>query len=81
MQEKLHIADSAVKGSGMSKSNVYILRGEDQSYGAIEIVRKYSDFYELREALVRRWPGLFIPPIPEKGNIGANEKQIAKNKL
>jgi hypothetical protein len=35
----------------------------------------------LREVLVSRWPGVFIPPIPEKGNIGTTEKQISRNKL
>ena len=81
MQGKLHIAESAVKSAGISKINIYILRGEDSNYGKIEIVRRYSDFYQLREALLRRWPGIFIPPVPEKGNIGTNPDQVHKNKL
>lgn len=65
----------------LNKQHLYILRGKNEESGPIEILRKYSDFHALREALVKRWPGCFIPPIPEKGNIGSTEKQISKNKL
>jgi hypothetical protein len=33
----------------------------DQNY-----YRRYSDFYALRETLVERWPGVYIPNIPGK---------------
>jgi sorting nexin-1/2 len=56
------------------------LEGLNDDGSKLQITRKYSDFYALREALVRRWPGLFLPPVPEISYIGVNEKQISKNK-
>ncbi|KAB8349731.1 hypothetical protein FH972_023746 [Carpinus fangiana] len=34
--------------------------------GDVEVRRRYSDFYSLRETLVKLHPTLIIPPIPEK---------------
>jgi hypothetical protein len=31
-----------------------------------EIYRRYSDFFALREKLIERWPGVYIPNIPPK---------------
>ncbi|MCQ2819664.1 MAG: hypothetical protein MJ252_20560 [archaeon] len=28
--------------------------------------RRYSDFFALRECLVKRWKGLYVPGIPPK---------------
>jgi sorting nexin-1/2 len=39
-----------------------------------EIQRRYSDFAALRAALVERFPGLYVPPVPSKKAIG-NTKQ------
>jgi hypothetical protein len=30
------------------------------------IYKRFSDFYALRQKLVERWPGVFIPNIPHK---------------
>lgn len=34
--------------------------------GTYEIRRRFNDFFLLREALVKQWPGCYIPPIPSK---------------
>ena len=39
--------------------------GNDQ-LGTFEIRRRFNDFFYLREALRKKWPALYIPPIPEK---------------
>ena len=43
----------------------YLISGSDD-IGAFEIRRRYNDFFYLRESLVKIWPALYIPPIPEK---------------
>lgn len=49
-----------------SKSFVtYLVTGSD-NLGSFEIRRRYNDFFYFRESLKKRWPGLYIPPIPEK---------------
>ena len=30
------------------------------------VYRRYSDFFTLREKLIERWPGVYIPNIPPK---------------
>jgi hypothetical protein len=32
----------------------------------ITVSRRYNDFFELREKMVEAWPGILIPPMPEK---------------
>lgn len=43
----------------------YTVMGQD-SKGTFEVPRRYKDFQALRESLVSRWPGCFIPQIPPK---------------
>ena len=43
----------------------YLVVGSD-SLGEFEIRRRYRDFHLLREKIVERWPGLYIPPISSK---------------
>jgi sorting nexin-1/2 len=43
----------------------YTISGED-SEGLFEEVRRFREFYALRNVLVSRWPGIYIPSIPEK---------------
>lgn len=51
-----------VKVSGHIK---YTVTGEDQD-GQFEETRRYKEFFALRVVLVSRWPGIYIPAIPEK---------------
>ena len=44
---------------------MYTIRGTDKD-GSFEIYRRYSDFANLREVLLIRWPGCYIPPLPPK---------------
>jgi hypothetical protein len=41
--------------------------------GPWEGTRRYNQFYCLREALAKRWPGLLIPKLPSKKAIGNKE--------
>ena len=44
---------------------VYHIVGEDQN-GKIDVMRRFNEFYKMRVALVKRFPGCFIPSIPDK---------------
>jgi sorting nexin-1/2 len=48
---------------------LYRVNGTDRE-GKFEIWRRYSDFEVLRQTLVERFPGLYVPPIPKKKAIG-----------
>ena len=41
-----------------------------------KIVRRFHDFYSLREKLIKRWPGIYIPNIPEKQLIGNMDTEL-----
>ena len=45
------------------------------------ILRRYSDFFSLREKLLERWPGIYIPPIPPKKAIGNTDIKIIQFRL
>ena len=40
-------------------------KGTDKN-GAFEAHRRFNDFYELRLALTKRWPGVYVPSLPPK---------------
>jgi len=50
----------------------YPISGVDSNVD-IETQRRFSMFYSLREALVLRFPGLFVPPLPAKKMTGKKE--------
>ena len=51
-----------VKISGHIK---YKVSGED-SEGPFEENRRFKEFFSFRNVLVARWPGIYIPALPEK---------------
>ena len=50
----------------------YMTKGKDKQ-GVWEGKRRFSDFWSLYEALMKRWPGCPIPFMPEKKMIGAKD--------
>jgi len=50
----------------------YHVKGVDRQ-GPWEGQRRYSHFFQLREVICSRWPGIVIPRIPPKKAIGAKE--------
>lgn len=55
-----------VKVSGHIK---YTVTGED-SEGNFEATRRFNEFFTLRKVLLERWPGIYIPALPEKKLVG-----------
>jgi sorting nexin-1/2 len=51
----------------------YPITGEDESE-EIEIFRRFSLFEKFRNALVTKFPGVFIPPLPEKVLTGNSDE-------
>ena len=42
--------------------------------------KRYSDFYALRQKLIERWPGIFIPSLPPKKLVGNKESQFIESR-
>lgn len=47
---------------------MYKVRGSDAA-GQVEVFRRFSNFFELREVLYTRFLGLYVPPISEKKSV------------
>ena len=52
-----------------------LLKGTDTN-GAFDVLRRYRDFAALRRALINKWPGCYIPPIPPKKAVGNMEREF-----
>lgn len=59
-------------GLGVGSVIKYTVIGND-SEGRFEIQRRYNEFLALNNSLNDRWPGCYIPAIPEKQLIGDKE--------
>ena len=68
-----------MKKEGISKYIIYTVKGVDRE-GPFDVFRRYSEFVVLREVLVQRWPGCFIPPIPPKKKLGNFESKFIENR-
>ena len=70
----LKIIGNEVKGSALSKWTAYLIIGYDKN-GDIDVCRRFSEFHALRLAIVKRWPGCFVPSIPNKNYLMKNDKE------
>ena len=44
------------------------------------MTRRYSDFDHIRSAILDRWPGCYIPPLPKKKMIGNNDQLFIEDR-
>lgn len=65
---------------GLSKHQIFNVKGEDK-FGAFEMFRNYNDFLLIRNILMQRWPGCYVPPLPKKKIVGDHEEQHQKEKI
>lgn len=70
----MYVADPVLKEGGLSSHVVYKFLGS--SISTAGLTRRYSDFFALREALIKRWKGLYIPGMPPKKVIGNKDKEL-----
>lgn len=73
---KLFTVSNPVKISGHIK---YKVSGID-SDGPFEETRRYKEFFALKNALQQRWPGIYIPAIPEKKLMGNNDDKFVEER-
>lgn len=57
----------------------YTVRGMDDE-GEFEGQRRYNDFYHLRNSLINRWPGTFVPAIPGKKAVGNKDDKYIEHR-
>ena len=74
-EKKIQVVDPTKVSGGLGGHTAYKILGQDPK-GEFEVVRRYKEFLVFREALIKRWPGFFIPPIPVKTVKKMNQKVI-----
>lgn len=62
----------------MKKYVIYSLKG---SAIKEDVIRRYSDFFNLRRKLLERWPGVFIPAIPPKKAVGNLDEDTIETRM
>jgi len=62
---KMSITKHEISKNRGKKHTAYIIEGSD-SLGDFVVTRRYKEFLLIREILFSRYPGLYIPPIPQK---------------
>lgn len=65
-----------IKVSGHIK---YKVTGVD-SEGPFEEARRFKEFYALRNVLSQRWPGIYIPALPEKKLVGNKDDKFVEER-
>ena len=57
----------------------YTVSGVD-SEGPFEEARRFSQFFALKNALQQRWPGIYIPALPEKKLVGNKDDKFIEER-
>lgn len=68
----LHVGAPELRKQALGDYHEYPITGCD-SNGDILCARRFNLFYELRVALVMKYTGLYIPPLPPKKVTGKSE--------
>jgi sorting nexin-1/2 len=58
----------------------YTVIGEDNE-GSFRIQRRFKEFFSLQTVLRTRWPGVFIPAIPDKKILKSKDEQTVTDRL
>eukprot|EP00357_Protocruzia_adherens_P011801 CAMPEP_0115004784 /NCGR_PEP_ID=MMETSP0216-20121206/19458_1 /TAXON_ID=223996 /ORGANISM="Protocruzia adherens, Strain Boccale" /LENGTH=469 /DNA_ID=CAMNT_0002370937 /DNA_START=71 /DNA_END=1480 /DNA_ORIENTATION=+ len=71
----IEVCNPTVKEAKLGKYVCYQIKGKDAK-GEFVTTRRYNDFFVLRNVLLSRWPGIYIPSIPPKQTSGRFEKEF-----
>lgn len=50
------------------------------SLGDINVLRRYKEFFLFRDIIYRRYPGIYIPPIPPKQSSGNMKEDFVEER-
>jgi sorting nexin-1/2 len=75
---ELAVGEPVLQKSGLNEYHTYRVFGRD-SLGDIECNRRFNNFFELRKVMCVRYPGLYIPPIPNK-KTGAKDEEVIRER-
>lgn len=74
----LYVSDPIMNKDTLTSYVSYTLNGKIL---VTPLVRRYRDFDTLRQKIIERWPGVFIPNIPHKQIVGGKEKEAIEFRM
>ena len=75
---KIVVGEPEIRGGKLRSYHVYRV---SSAAGTVEhVFRRYSDFLWLRTVLVKSFPGIFIPPLPEKKVLGNKDNAFVESR-
>ena len=77
---QMEIVGQEMRGKGTDKHVEYQIKGQD-SIGAIDVSRRFSQFYLLRSILFERYPGIYVPPLPPKQASGNKKDNFVLERM
>ncbi|CAD8077497.1 unnamed protein product [Paramecium sonneborni] len=75
----VEVSDPKVQ-SGLNKYTTYSVRGMDKN-GQFDVIRRFSDFRLIRQFLIIKWPGCYIPPLPPRKAIGNMDQKFIDDRM
>ena len=73
--DKFTVLDPEKKGGAV----VYQVTGVDAE-GEFKVARRFKEFYALSETLMKNWPGIYIPAIPDKKIFNTTDKEVIEER-
>jgi hypothetical protein len=75
---RILVGEPELRGGTFTQHHVFKV---SSSAGAVEhVFRRYTDFVWLRNVLVKAFPGIFIPPLPEKKALGNKDSTFVESR-
>lgn len=75
---KIVVGEPELRGGTFTQHHVFKV---SSAAGAVEhVFRRYNDFAWLRGVLVKAFPGIFIPPLPEKKVLGSKDSTFVESR-
>lgn len=75
----VEVKDPKTKEKKVGTYTIFTVVGSDAE-GEFEVYRRFSDFYVFREALICRFPGCYVPPLPNKQVFGNKEDKFIEDR-
>ena len=77
-EPEMYVSDPQYIKEGVKGFTFYSLKGTKVP----EVLsRRYRDFNALRKKMVEKWPGIYIPKLPDKKKVGAKGQKISPIKI
>ena len=77
-QPEMYVSNPQYIKEGVKGFTFYSLKGTKVP----EVLsRRYRDFNALRKKMVEKWPGIYIPKLPDKKKVGAKGQKISPIKI